>query len=462
MQFVAVISKSGKRLMPTSFYRARKLIDSGRATIYSYRPIFTIQLTDREDGDTQEIEYCCDTGYLHIGISIKSHQHEYVREQRDCLSDEVQKHEAQVRIRRARRNHLRYRKPRFDNRKRPEKWLSPSIAHKKDIHVRTYEQYCKVMPITSAFFEMGEFDTQLLKAIESGNPIPVGIDYQQGERYQTETLRNAVFARDDHTCQVCGRSFQENAILHVHHVGYLKHDHSNRMGNLLTVCEQCHTPANHKKGGKLYDLKPKIKDFKGATFMTAVRWQINDAVCAMEENSAVVHITYGAMTKARRHQYHIAKSHTNDAYVMGEFRPKHRSQEVILQKKRRNDRCLQKFYDAQYIDTRDGEKKSGQQLSNGRTKRGVYTENLRVYRGRKVSKGHVNIRRERKTVKPGSTVRYEGEELKVKCLHANQKSGPFIEFMTPASNGRKTSPFSKVEVVSISYNTGWSIKPVSA
>ena len=54
MQFVAVISKSGKRLMPTSFYRARKLIDSGRATIYSYRPIFTIQLTDREDGATQE------------------------------------------------------------------------------------------------------------------------------------------------------------------------------------------------------------------------------------------------------------------------------------------------------------------------------------------------------------------------------------------------------------------------
>ncbi|MCH4222727.1 MAG: HNH endonuclease [Solobacterium sp.] len=57
-----------------------------------------------------------------------------------------------------------------------------------------------------------------------------------------------MFARDEPTCQVCGRSFQENAILHVHHVGYLKHDHSNRMGNLLTVCEQCHTPANQKSG----------------------------------------------------------------------------------------------------------------------------------------------------------------------------------------------------------------------
>ncbi|MCH4222728.1 MAG: RRXRR domain-containing protein [Solobacterium sp.] len=96
MSSVAVISKTGKRLMPTSSYRARRLIKSGRATIYSYRPIFTIQLTDREDGDTQEIEYCCDTGYQHTGISIKSDQHAYVREQRDCLTDEVQKHEVQV------------------------------------------------------------------------------------------------------------------------------------------------------------------------------------------------------------------------------------------------------------------------------------------------------------------------------------------------------------------------------
>ena len=42
---VVVISKTGERLMPTSEYRARKLLKSGKAIKYSYHP-FTIQLTE--------------------------------------------------------------------------------------------------------------------------------------------------------------------------------------------------------------------------------------------------------------------------------------------------------------------------------------------------------------------------------------------------------------------------------
>lgn len=68
---VAVVSKTGERLMPTSEHRARKLLKSGKAIKYSYHP-FTIQLTERESGDVQPIELCMDTGYIHIGISVKS------------------------------------------------------------------------------------------------------------------------------------------------------------------------------------------------------------------------------------------------------------------------------------------------------------------------------------------------------------------------------------------------------
>ncbi|NLH92564.1 MAG: hypothetical protein GX481_08980 [Atopobium sp.] len=48
---VEVLGSSGKRLKLTSSYRARKLIQRGKAVIFSYRPVFTIQLTDREDED---------------------------------------------------------------------------------------------------------------------------------------------------------------------------------------------------------------------------------------------------------------------------------------------------------------------------------------------------------------------------------------------------------------------------
>ena len=90
---VAVISKTGERLMPTSEHRARKLLKSGKAIKYSYHP-FTIQLTERESGDVQPIELCMDTGYIHIGISVKSEKHEYLAEQIDTLTDEKARHDA--------------------------------------------------------------------------------------------------------------------------------------------------------------------------------------------------------------------------------------------------------------------------------------------------------------------------------------------------------------------------------
>lgn len=84
---VAVISKTGGKLMPTNEYRARKLLKKGKAVIHKYSP-FTIQLTERETGETQPVELCVDTGYQHIGISVKSEKHEYLREQVDLLPNE--------------------------------------------------------------------------------------------------------------------------------------------------------------------------------------------------------------------------------------------------------------------------------------------------------------------------------------------------------------------------------------
>lgn len=93
---------------------------------------------------------------------------------------------------------------------------------------------------------------------------------------------------------------------------------------------------------------------------------------------------------------------------------------------RRNNRSLQKFYDAQYIDTRTGQKASGQKLFSGRRTRDktLNGENLRVYRGQKVSKGRVSIRRQRYLFQPGDLVRYEGHKYRVKGM---QNYGAYIK-----------------------------------
>lgn len=438
----AVLSSTGISLMPTSCFRARKLIESGKAMIHSYDP-FTIRLTQRENGSTKPIEYCCDTGYQHIGISVKSAKHEYAGVQVDALRDEKKHHQDALTYRRTRRNRkTRYRKARFYNRKATKQkgWLAPSIRHKKELHLAQIQKYAKVFPITSIVFEMGEFDTQKLKAIEEGRPAPVGIECQQGEQYGFDDIRNAVFARDDHRCVCCGRGIEDGAILHAHHLIYQSLGGTSRMGNLVSVCEQCHTPANHQKGGLLWKLMEnyRVKDFKGATFMTAVRWQMYAELKAMFPDIKI-HITYGSRTKEARRQLGVKKSHINDAYCMGNFHPKHRSEHWLYTKKRRNKRVLAKFYDAKYIDSRDGKKRSGQELFSGRTKRNreLNTENLHRYRQQKVSNGRVSVRKQHYPIQPGDTVIYEGRKYVTKGVH---NLGTYVRI------GGKSVPARKIRI----------------
>ena len=305
--------------------------------------------------------------------------------------------------------------------------FAPSIRNKRDVHIHLYEEYYKVFPITKAVFEMGQFDTQVLKAVEAGLPVPEGTDYQRGEQYGYATLREAVFARDSYTCICCGKSAIKDGIkLRIHHIGYLSGDRSNRMANLGSVCESCHTSKNHKPGGKLYNLKPELKTFKGATFMTTVRYSMVKQLKAATPD-VDIRVTYGAATKLARRVLSVKKTHSNDAYCMGEFHPKHRSDFKHYKKCRRNNRVLNKFYDAKYMDLRNSSIKKGSQLACGRTNRRIprHTElNERIYRAHKISRGRVSIRRQHYSLRPGDKVLYDG---KVYFVTGMQNSGTHVK-----------------------------------
>ena len=241
--------------------------------------------------------------------------------------------------------------------------------------------------------------------------MPEGTDYQHGERYGIATLREAVFTRDGHACVCCGRTpFKDRAVLHVHHVGFWKHDRTDRMGNLATVCEKCHTPGNHKPGGRLWGLEPKFRPLRGATFMTTVRFDMFRKLKALAPGVGF-HMTYGAATKLGRKELNIKKSHANDAYCMGDLHPKHRTDFRHYRKLRRNNRVLERFYDATYTDTRDGRRQKGSQLGCNRTKRNTPRNNdgnERIHRGHKVSKGRRAVRTTRYPIQPGDRVLVDG------------------------------------------------------
>ena len=415
---IFVIAEDGTKLMPTfNIKKVRHMLKSGSAVICKHNP-FTIRLTYKSSKCTQPIEFKEDAGYQNIGVSVCSAKHEYISETRILLNDEVEKHNDCRKHRRVRRNRLRYRQERRDNRRAAKQpgWLAPSINNKMNQHLRILDIYSSVMPITSVVIEVAQFDTQVLKAVQEGKPLPSGTDYQHGERYGYDTLREAVFARDGYKCICCGKNaIIDNLILRMHHLGYWKEDRTNRLSNLATVCTKCHTSKNHKPDGKLYGLRPITKNMSSAAFMNSVKYQIVEQIKKSYPNLPVS-VTFGALTKRTRHDRNIIKSHANDAYCMGEYHPKHRAHSKTYQKRRRNNRVFERFYDSKFVDIRDGSIKSGQQLSCNRTNRREprnSSKNERIYRGLRKSKGRRSIRRRRYELRPGDIALFDNHQHRV-------------------------------------------------
>ena len=422
---VFVISKNGERLMPTFRYRhVRRLLKEGKAHICCRKP-FAIQLDYDTSSYTQPTELCMDSGYQHIGVSVKTDKQELAAVQYDLLKDEKQRHDNQRRYRRDKRNRLRYRKSRFNNCKSTKKegWIAPSLQNKADRHVDIVASFIKVAPITDVYFEGGQFDTQVLAAIQAGNPLPEGVDYQHGDQYGKSTLREAVFYRDHYTCRICGKnSFKDGAILRTHHLYFWMGQRGNRLSELITICTNCHTSANHQPGGKLFRLDLKLPPLKQAAFMNTVKWYIYNRLKSLPCN---VYLTYGAATKSARIDLKLEKSHLNDAYAIGKLHPPIRVKEALYQKRRRNNRCLEKFYDSKFLDIRTGKAASGKELSCNCTNRSesrVSEKSFRQYRGKKISKGKRLIRKQRYTIQPGDVLLFNGQRIAAKGTHNCGKS----------------------------------------
>jgi hypothetical protein len=72
-----VVNKDGRPLMPTTPRKARKLLESGKARIYSRRP-FTIQLLYGCRGYTQPVTLGVDAGDQTVGYSAVTQKEELI------------------------------------------------------------------------------------------------------------------------------------------------------------------------------------------------------------------------------------------------------------------------------------------------------------------------------------------------------------------------------------------------
>ena len=127
--------------------------------------------------------------------------------------------------------------------------------------------------------------------------------------------------------------------------------------------------------------------------MNSVRWiMFREIKQIAKRHGAKTHMTYGSVTKRERKDRNLPKSHAVDAYCIGKLHPKHRSHTEFYKKKRRCNRRLQTFYDAWYIDARDGKEKPASELGCNRDNRKHprnWDKNERPFRGKKLSLIHI-------------------------------------------------------------------------
>ena len=300
---VYVINKNGQPLMPTENHaKVRILLKNKKAKVIKTCP-FTIQLAYDSTHYTQEITLGVDSGSKHIGLSATTKSKVLFESDVELRNDIVNLLSTRRQNRRIRRNRkTRYRKPRFDNRRRKEDWLAPSIQNKVNSHLTVIRKVHEILPVTKIVVEVASFDIQKIK-----NPTISGTEYQQGEQSEFWNVREYVLFRDGHTCQCCkGKS--KDKILNVHHIESRKTG-GNAPNNLITLCETCHT-GYHKGIVKLPKTIHRGMQFKDAAFMGIMRWAFYNRLKEIYPN---VSLTYGYITKNIRIRNCLPKEHYIDA-----------------------------------------------------------------------------------------------------------------------------------------------------
>lgn len=314
-----VISSTKKALMPCHPARARMLLRLGKAKVYKKYP-FTLILTDREDGQAQDLEFKIDPGSKTTGIALVLHGQKHkkaifgmhLNHRGKQISELLLSRRA---IRRGRRfRKTRYRQARFDNRTRAAGWLPPSIISRINNVVNWFKRLLKLSAINKIALEVVRFDMQKIQ-----NPEINGIEYQRGTLFGYE-LKEYLLEKWQRKCAYCDK---QNVPLEIEHIVPKSKGGSDRTSNLTLACRSC----NEKKGNSsiqeyLGHNKAKLnkvlnqtkKSLKDPAAVNASRYAIGEKLKIFNMD---VNFSSGGRTKFNRTNQGYKKEHFIDAACVG-------------------------------------------------------------------------------------------------------------------------------------------------
>ncbi|WP_017663324.1 RNA-guided endonuclease IscB [Baaleninema simplex] len=318
---VFVLDKDKNPLAPCHPAKARRLLKSGRASVFRRYP-FTLILHEIEAKDcvVPETQLKIDPGSQTTGLAILSENRviwvSELSHRGQQIKNDLEKRRALRRSRRHRKT--RYRKPRFLNRTRPKGWLPPSLNHRVETTMTWVNRLRKLCPIVSIAQELVRFDTQKLQ-----DPEVSGIEYQQGELLGYE-IREFLLEKWGRKCAYCGA---ENLPLEVEHIHPKSQGGSDRVSNLALACHQCNQAKGNRDIREFLSGKPSVLDrilkqakapLKDAAAVNATRWKLYQQ---LKETGLPVEVGTGGLTKFNRTQLGLPKTHWLDAACVGKSTP---------------------------------------------------------------------------------------------------------------------------------------------
>ena len=175
--YVFVIDTNKQQLNPVTPKQARRLLELGKAAVFRIYPFTLILKTAIDNPTIRSLTLKIDPGSKYTGIAL-------LEGEKVIWGGELEHRGYQIKdallsrrqLRRSRRNRkTRYRKSRFDNRKRSEGWLAPSLLHRVQTTETWIKRLMRYSPVGEIWIERVKFDMQLMKDTSIS-----GVEYQQG------------------------------------------------------------------------------------------------------------------------------------------------------------------------------------------------------------------------------------------------------------------------------------------
>lgn len=322
MSNVFVLDTNKQPLNPVHPGRARIFLAQGKAAVYRRYPFTLILKVAVEQPDLQPLRIKIDPGSKTTGLALVNDASGEVvfaaelSHRGYAIKEALDQRRAVRRSRRQRKT--RYRKPRFQNRRRREGWMPPSLESRVANVVTWVQRLQRVAPLTALSQELVKFDLQ-----QMDNPEISGVEYQHGTLWGYE-VKGYLLEKWQRKCAYCGA---ENTPLQIEHIHARANGGTNRISNLCLACEPCNLAKGRQDIRVFLAKKPEVLDrilaqakapLKDAAAVNTTRWLLYRRLQAL---GLPVEVGSGGLTKFNRTARELPKAHWIDAACTGMSTP---------------------------------------------------------------------------------------------------------------------------------------------